>query len=64
MTDEEISTNEVESTPLHVAADNGDAEAVTALLKAGAKPNGQDEDGVTPLHNVRNLSADSDTLAP
>jgi len=35
--------------PLHVAAQKGDAEKVTALLKAGAAVNGKDLNGNTPL---------------
>ena len=35
---------------LHVAARNGDAGTVTALLHAGADPRATDSDGSTPLH--------------
>ena len=42
--------NEDESTPLHVAAENGDAEDVTALVNAGVAPDAQDKYGRTPLH--------------
>lgn len=42
--------NEDECTPLHVAAENGDAEDVTALVNDGADPNAQDKGGRTPLH--------------
>ena len=37
-------------TPLHLAAMNGHAEDVTALLKHRADPNAQNKDGSTPLH--------------
>lgn len=40
-------------TPLHQAAENGQAPAVLeALLKAGAKINARDEDGWPPLHKA------------
>lgn len=38
------------STPLHLAAMNGDASAMKALLAAGANPNARDNEGATPLH--------------
>jgi ankyrin repeat protein len=37
-------------TPLHVAADIGDAEAAAVLIRSGAKLEAQDPDGYTPLH--------------
>ena len=37
-------------TPLHRAALRGDADAVEALLKAGADPNATNQAGATPLH--------------
>ncbi len=36
-------------TPLHLAVGRGDLETVRVLLDAGANPNAQDQDGVTPL---------------
>lgn len=36
-------------TPLHIAADNGSADIVNCLLKAGADPNLTDEDGEKPI---------------
>lgn len=38
------------STPLHLAAMNGDTSAMKALIAAGADPNARDEIGSTPLH--------------
>jgi len=38
------------STPLHLAATNGDTSAMKALIAAGANPNARDNDGATPLH--------------
>ena len=38
------------STPLHMAAMNGDLSAMKALIAAGADPNARDNDGATPLH--------------
>ncbi|MBC6412392.1 MAG: ankyrin repeat domain-containing protein, partial [Hyphomonadaceae bacterium] len=37
-------------TPLHLAVQNGHAEAVTALVRAGAKVNARDGEGQTLLH--------------
>jgi cytohesin len=42
--------NAIARTALHVAAWNGHAEAVTALLAAGLDPNAQDSEGATPAH--------------
>lgn len=53
-------------TPLHLAARLGDAEAVTALLSAGAFPNIGDVGGLSPLHHAtrgRHLLAVSALLA-
>jgi ankyrin repeat protein len=38
------------STPLHLAAMNGDLGPMKALIAAGADPNARDNDGATPLH--------------
>ncbi|KAK9062275.1 hypothetical protein SSX86_019461 [Deinandra increscens subsp. villosa] len=37
------------ATPLHIAADIGNSELITCLLKAGADPNMTDEDGLKPV---------------
>ena len=37
------------ATPLHIAADNGSAEIINCLLKAGADPNATDEVKVTTV---------------
>ena len=37
-------------TPLHVAANIGDAEAAAILIRSGAKVTARDPDGYTPLH--------------
>ncbi|GAB4836012.1 hypothetical protein Ancab_039517 [Ancistrocladus abbreviatus] len=37
------------ATPLHIAADNGNADIINCLLKAGADPNVTDEDGQKPI---------------
>lgn len=42
--------DEAGQTPLHYAARSGNSEAVYYLLQAGAKPNIQDKQGLTPLH--------------
>ncbi|KAG5626379.1 hypothetical protein H5410_011597 [Solanum commersonii] len=39
-----------ETTPLLIAAHNGNAEIVNCLLQAGADPNAADEDGNKPIH--------------
>ena len=39
--------------PLHWAAGNGHADAVSALLSGGAKANVADKDGWTPLHRFQ-----------
>ena len=41
--------------PLHWAAGNGHPDAVSALLRAGAKANVADKDGWTPLHRYLSL---------
>ena len=38
------------STPLHLAAMNGNPSAMKALIAAGANPNARDNEGATPLH--------------
>ena len=38
------------STPMHLAARNGNAETVLALAEAGADPGARDEKGDTPMH--------------
>ncbi|WP_420011980.1 ankyrin repeat domain-containing protein [Tateyamaria sp.] len=38
--------------PLHSAAKNGKAEAIGALLNAGADLDARNEDGSTPLHQA------------
>mgnify|MGYP000932808922 CR=1 FL=1 len=40
------------NTPLHRAAERGQAEAVSLLLAAGADPNAQADDGEAPLHRA------------
>mgnify|MGYP003692657425 CR=1 FL=1 len=40
----------LEWTPLHLAASAGEAEAVAALLRAGADPNAESKDKWTALH--------------
>src|SRR6476659_7811714 len=40
------------NTPLHVAATWDDADAVEALVIAGANPNSSGEEGMTPLHRA------------
>ncbi len=37
-------------TPLHIAAINGNLEAIALLLQEGAELNAKGEDGMTPLH--------------
>ncbi|KAI3723122.1 hypothetical protein L2E82_34484 [Cichorium intybus] len=37
------------ATPLHIAADSGNTELITCLLKSGADPNVKDEDGLKPV---------------
>lgn len=37
-------------TPLHIAAINGNLEAIVLLLQEGAELNAKGEDGMTPLH--------------
>ncbi|CAI9271880.1 unnamed protein product [Lactuca saligna] len=37
------------ATPLHIAADSGNSEIITCLLKSGADPNVTDEDGLKPV---------------
>ena len=41
-------------TPLHLAANSGDGEALTALLEAGADAEARDLRGQTPLHSAAN----------
>jgi len=38
-----------DTTPLHLAAQEGRAAAITALLEAGADPGARTGDGVTPF---------------
>jgi hypothetical protein len=40
------------TTPLHLAAQSGDAAVVQALVRAGAAVNAQDHSGNTPLHSI------------
>lgn len=42
--------NGMGSTPLHLAATNGDVGPLKALLAAGAEVNVRDKEGITPLH--------------
>lgn len=42
-------------TPLHLAADQDNAESVGILLENGADVNAQDDEGNTPLHNTVNF---------
>ncbi len=44
--------NESQETPLHVAAQEGQAEVVTVLLTHGASPLARDFEGKTPLHGA------------
>ena len=49
---------EADDTPLHVAAALGNADSVTALLKAGANGKARTDDGNTPF----DLAKDNDKL--
>ena len=42
--------NQLGSTPLHLAATNGDAGPLKALIAAGADVNARDKEDHTPLH--------------
>jgi len=42
--------NQLGSTPLHLAATNGDAGPLKALIAAGAEVNARDKEDNTPLH--------------
>ena len=48
--------------PLSVAARTADSNAIRALLKAGANPNAQDEDGDTALHDAARYGRAADKL--
>jgi len=47
-----------DDTPLHVAAALGNADGITAVLKAGAKGKARNDDGNTPF----DLAKDNDKL--
>ena len=50
-------------TPLHFAAENGHAEAVTTLLEEGADSNVRDNDGKLPLDYAADNGQLKDTAA-
>ena len=43
-------TNDAEHTPLHIASEHGDQEAVNILLQHGARGSAQNSKLETPLH--------------
>lgn len=48
---------------LHLAVGRGDADTTRVLLEAGANPNVQDQDGVTPLNLARSYAGTGDIAA-
>lgn len=54
--------NHAGSTPLHLAAMNGDPGPLQALLAAGARVDARDPDGATPLHMAAYASRTANAL--